>query len=159
MSSPRPPLSPLAPLALLLALVSMAAAAPLQAKPAKDQAPVFEGTSQVVSVEVPVNVVDREGQPVRGLTADDFEIWDGNEKQKASSFEVVDLKALEAAREVASPGAVQRLPELDSGARRHFLFLFDLTFSTPTSLLRARLAARDFVLRELHPSDLAGVAT
>ena len=154
MSSPRPPLSPFAPLALLLAL-----ATPLQAKPARSQAPAFEGTSQVVSVEIPVNVVDREGQPVRGLTADDFEIWDGNEKQRISSFEAVDLKALDAEREAAAPGTVQRLPELDSGARRHFLFLFDLTFSTPTSILRARLAARDFVLRELHPSDLAAVAT
>jgi VWFA-related protein len=140
-------------------MVSMAAA-PLQAKePARGQAPAFEGTSQVVSVAVPVNVVDRDGQPVRGLTVDDFEVWDGNEKQKVSSFEAVDLKALDAAREAAGPGAVQHLPELDSGARRHFLFLFDLTFSTPTSILRARLAARDFVLRELHPSDLAAVAT
>src|SRR6185369_13975602 len=92
MSSPRPPLSPFAPLALLLAMVSMAAAAPLQAKePARGQVPAFEGTSQVVSVAVPVNVVDRDGQPVRGLTAGDFEIWDGNEKQAISSFEAVDL--------------------------------------------------------------------
>ena len=35
--------------------------------PAPD--PPFEETTQVTSVEVPVNVVDREGQPVRGLQA------------------------------------------------------------------------------------------
>jgi VWFA-related protein len=133
--------------------------APKVAKEAKEQAPVFEGASQVVSVEVPVNVVDRDGQAVRGLSADDFEIWDGNDRQKISSFEVVDLAALESAHETAGPASVQRLPELDASARRHFLLLFDLSFSSPTAILKARLAARDFMLHQLHPSDLAAVAT
>src|SRR5262249_55556785 len=43
--------------------------------------------------------------------------------------------------------------------RRHFLLLFDLSFSSPTAVLKARLAARDFVLSGLHPQDLAAVAT
>jgi VWFA-related protein len=43
--------------------------------------------------------------------------------------------------------------------RRHFLLLFDFSFSTPTSILKARLAARDFLLSSLHPTDLAAVAT
>jgi VWFA-related protein len=128
----------------------MAAAAPVQ------QQPTFEGTSQVVAVEVPVNVVGRDGQPVRGLTAADFEIYDGNEPQKISSFEVVDLKSLDGA---AAEGEAAPQASLRSGARRHFLFLFDLSFSSPTSVLRARLAARDFVLTSLHPADLAAVAT
>src|SRR5262249_44585172 len=106
--------------------------------------PAFEDTSQVVSVEVPVNVVDRNGQPVRGLTADDFEIWDGNQKQAISSFEAVDLQALEAAHEAAGQATMQRMPEMSSSARRHFLLLFDLSFSSPTAVLKARLAARDF---------------
>jgi VWFA-related protein len=133
-------------------------ATPLAALPAADRrAPTFEGSSQVVSVEVPVNVVGRDGEPVRGLTADDFEVYDGGEKQTVSSFEVVDLKTMtEAAAGPTAPGA---LPELRPAARRHFLLLFDLSFSTPTSVLRARLAARDFVLTSLHPTDLAAVAT
>jgi VWFA-related protein len=113
----------------------------------------------VVSVELPVNAIDRDGKPVRGLTRDDFEVWDGNERQTISSFEVVDLALLDAERTAAGPASVQRLPELDSGARRHFMFLFDLSFSSPTAVLRARLAARDFLLNKLHPSDLAAVAT
>jgi VWFA-related protein len=147
-------------LSILLALsaVPLAAKEPA-AKDARDQTATFEGTSQVVSVEVPVNVVDRDGQPIRGLSADDFEVWDGNERQKISSFEVVDLPALEAAHAAAGPASVQRLPELDAGARRHFMLLFDLSFSSPTAVLKARLAARDFMLHQLHPSDLAAVAT
>lgn len=144
------------PSLLLIPLVPLLIAA----APARNQTPSFEGSSQVVAVEVPVNVVDRNGEPVRGLTAADFEVYDGNEPQKITSFEVIDLKTLENAPAAGAPGSA--LPEeavLRSGARRHFLFLFDLSFSSPTSVLKARLAARDFVLTSLHPTDLAAVAT
>jgi VWFA-related protein len=111
----------------------------------------FEERQEVVVVEVPVNVTDRDGQPVRGLTIDDFEVYDEGDRQKLTGLEVVDL-------EVLSPGeeAIEQLP---STSRRHFMLLFDLSFSTPSAVLRARLAARDFVLQNLHPADLAAVAT
>jgi VWFA-related protein len=111
----------------------------------------FEESSQVTAVEVPVNVVDREGNPVRGLSAANFEIYDGGDLQKITSFEMVDLAALDQGPEPAV--------ELASGARRHFLLMFDLSFASPTSILKARMAARDFVLSSLHPTDLAAVAT
>ena len=138
------------PRRLLLCLPLLLAAVPVAA-----QTPTFEGTSQVVAVEVPVNVIDRDGQPVRGLDRADFEVYDGNEPQKITSFEVIDLKLLQ-----SEPAAVSRPVEsLPSSVRRHFLFLFDLSFSSPTSILKARLAARDFVLSSLQPADLAAVAT
>jgi VWFA-related protein len=151
---PRPSRRLLSALPLLPLLLAAAASAQTP-----NRADTFEGTSQVVAVEVPVNVVDRNGLPIRGLTAADFEVFDGSEEQKISSFEVVDLNAVNAAPaagEAARPAAFENLP---SGARRHFLFLFDLSFSNPTSILRARLAARDFVLNSLHPADLGAVAT
>lgn len=117
----------------------------------------FEETSQVVAVEVPVHVVDRDGKPVRGLTVDDFEIIDAGQRQKITGFEVVDLRTRESG---GGPDGVPE-PEQDAvpSARRHFLLLFDFSFSTPTATLKARLAARDFLLNALHPSDLAAVAT
>lgn len=149
---------------LLLPLLLAAAPAATQTKSpaaktqaAREQTPSFEGTSQVVAVEVPVNVVDRNGEPVRGLTAADFEVFDGNERQPLSSFEVIDLKTLDTT--LAADTGGPRPDSLRSGARRHFLFLFDLSFASPTSIVRARLAARDFVLSSLHPTDLAAVAT
>jgi VWFA-related protein len=137
--------------ALLLCLL----AAPAAAQRDRDKNKTFEDTSQVVAVEVPVNVVDRDGNPVRGLTAEDFEVFDGGERQTITSFEVIDLISLRKERE-AAPGGTLELP---SSARRHFLLLFDLSFSSPTSILKARLAARDFVLSSLQPTDLAAVAT
>jgi VWFA-related protein len=107
----------------------------------------FTETTDVVAVEVPVQVV-RDGEPVRGLSAADFEVFDGRRKVEITGFEVLDLYA---------PG--QKKARLPGSARRHFLLLFDLAFSDPRSIVRAREAARDLVLQGLHPEDLAAVAT
>jgi VWFA-related protein len=147
---PSPSLLPV----LLLLLVAAAPA------PSRKPAEVFEGSSHVVAVEVPVNVIGRDGAPVEGLTAKDFEVYDGNERQKISSFEVIDLKKTAAAPDSPEAAAAERAPEdVPASVRRRFLFLFDLSFSSPTSIFKARVAARDFALHSLNPSDLAAVAT
>jgi len=110
----------------------------------------FTGSAEVRVVEVPVQVI-RGGQPVRGLTAADFEVWAGKEKQRIVGFEAIDVDALH-----ADPAAAE-VTRLPASARRHFLFLFDLSQSTPTSLERAQRAALQLVDR-LSPADLAGVA-
>ncbi len=114
--------------------------------PASAQPQLYGGTTDVVVVEVPVQVV-RDGQPVRGLTAADFEVYQGRQRQRITGFEVLDLAAPATAR-AAVPAA----------ARRHFLLLFDLSFSEPKAVLQARTAAAT-VLDQLHPTDLAAVAT
>ena len=129
----------------------------LGAAPPRD--PSFDETAHVIDVEVPVNVVGRDGKPVRGLTAADFEVYDEGQKQPLTGFEVIDLETLGAGGLQEDAASRQRAEQLDSSARRHFLLLFDLSFSRPTSVVKARLAARDFVLKNLHPSDLAAVAT
>ena len=110
--------------------------------------PKFSDTAQVVAIEVPVQVVV-DGQPVRGLTADNFEVYDGRKKQTVTGFEALDLSSPETLKKGAVPAS----------ARRHFLLLFDLSFSEPKSLVRARQAATDLVLQDLHPTDLVAVAT
>ncbi|HEV7507713.1 MAG TPA: VWA domain-containing protein [Thermoanaerobaculia bacterium] len=127
------------------------------AAPARKPAETFEGSSHVVAVEVPVNVSGRDGEPVRGLKAGDFEVYDGNDRQTITSFEIVDLKATIPAG--TAPADERQPDEMSASARRRFLFLFDLSFSSPTSILKARLAARDLALHSLHPADLAAVAT
>lgn len=131
-------------------LLGLGLAGPAAAADPPSRAQTFEETSQVVSIEVPVQVTGRDGEPVRGLTAADFQVFDQGDEQKLTHFEVIDLPTV-ATRE--------RQEALPAGARRHFLFLFDLSFSTPTSILRARLAAREALLHSLRPTDLAAVAT
>ncbi|HYH44199.1 MAG TPA: VWA domain-containing protein, partial [Thermoanaerobaculia bacterium] len=110
----------------------------------------FGESADVVAVEIPVQVV-RDGEPVRGLTAADFEVFEGRKKQNVTGFEVVDLAAAPAGEGALSGSSV--------AARRHFLLLFDLTFAAPKSIVRARDAARQVVETALHPSDLVSVAT
>ncbi len=112
-------------------------------------AQTFVDSTQVVVVEVPVQVT-RDGEPVRGLTAADFEIYDGREKQTLTGFEAVDLAVL-------GQDAVAR-GELPDSARRHFLILFDLTFSDTKALIQARRAVAGMV-ETLHPTDLVAVGT
>jgi VWFA-related protein len=109
------------------------------------------GATQVVVVEVPVQVV-KDGEPVRGLTAQDFEVYDGRKKVPVTGFEVLDLAASTGADAAAQAA---RVPV---SARRHFMLLFDLSFSEPKSIAKAREAAQK-VVNDLHPTDLVAVAT
>ncbi|MFL6289324.1 MAG: VWA domain-containing protein, partial [Thermoanaerobaculia bacterium] len=112
-------------------------------------AQTYSESTDVVAVEIPVQVL-RDGEPVRGLTAADFEIWEGKRKLPVTGFEALDLNALPAGDEAwKSPQAI--------AARRHFLLLFDMGFSSPKGVAKAQGAARD-LLAGLHPSDLVAVA-
>lgn len=112
----------------------------------------FEDETTVVVVEVPIQVT-RNGEPVRGLTAENFELLDGNKKQEIVDFEVIDLSLVQPG---AGPGEALQMP---AAGRRHFLFLFDLSFSDPATIVRARQAAIELVENGLHPADVAAVAT
>src|SRR5947199_4023044 len=114
--------------------------------PAPAAAQTFSGSTEVVEVEVPVQVV-RDGQPVRGLTAADFELYEGRQKLAITGFHAVDL---------ASPAARGGVPP---AGRRQLLLLFDLAFSNPKAVVAAREAARSLVLKGVRPGDLVGVAT
>lgn len=107
-------------------------------------------TVNVNVVEVPVSVVDSSGNPVRGLTAANFELYDGGKKQAITSFDKVDFGSKE---------TVSAISPLNPAARRSFLLLFDLGFSSPKSLGRAQEAARRFVTTAVQPRDLVGVGT
>src|SRR6266581_3410739 len=101
-------------------------------------------------VEVPVTVVDRSGNPVRGLTAANFEVVDEGKKRDVAGFDTVDFSSAE---------SVKAVSPLNPVARRNFLLVFDLTFSSPTSATRAQDAARTFVTKMAGRQDRIGVAT
>lgn len=101
-------------------------------------------------VEVPVTVVDRAGNPVRGLQGKDFEVLDQGKARVIRSFDVVDF---------ASPESVTAISPLNPVARRNFLLLFDLTYSSPEAITRAQAAASNFLKTMVGPRDLVGVAT
>jgi len=130
-------------LALSLVLAAPAAAAERR----------FSESTDIVAVEVPVQVV-RDGKPVRGLTAADFEVYEGRSPQPVTGFEVVDLAAIPA----NARGAAAQAPRLPLSARRKFLLMFDMGFSSPPSMTKARQAAKELLHGTFHPADLVGVA-
>lgn len=137
----------------MLAALTVASSAALAQAPDPDDLRQFEGREFVFEVQVPVNVVARDGEAVRGLAQDDFQILDEGELQQITGFRVIDLDQI-------VPDD-RRVIETDYGippaARRHFLFLFDLSYSAPTSIAKAQQAAHAFVLEQMHPTDLAAV--
>jgi VWFA-related protein len=107
-------------------------------------------TVNVYVVEVPVTVVDSSGNPVRGLTAANFELTDNGTKRPISSFDKIDF---------ASTESVTAISPLNPSARRQFMLLFDLGYSSPNSMTRAQDAARSFIKDSVQPRDLVAVGT
>lgn len=130
--------------------VAFLSASPALAQRGKQNQRQFAETVEVVTVEIPVQVIS-DGEPLRGLTADNFEIFDGRKRQQITGFEMVDLQ-----QEGSRSLPVQEIP---ISARRHFVLLFDLTFADPSVVARSRHAALDLVEKEFHPSDVVAVAT
>src|SRR5687768_3369854 len=104
----------------------------------------------VVLIEVPVNVVDRAGTAVPDLTAANFEVTDEGKKRPITHFEAIDL---------AKPLPRSERFRFNPAARRNFLVVFDLTYSSPGTTERAAEAARRFIRTGMTDRDLTGVAT
>lgn len=109
----------------------------------------FSESVQVTIVEVPVQVVDRAGKPVRGLTVADFELYDDGKRVNISGFDALEMSTL--VSDTSKP--------LPPAAYRNFLLLFDLSHSAPGNIGRAQAAAREFVSQHLGRRDLVAVAT
>lgn len=122
------------------------------------QSRVFRDSARVFEVDIPVFVVDRQGLSVSGLTADDFRIRDGRRPRDIVGFEVYDSD-LSLTSQTGEGAGVRPDDEVPALARRRFLLLFDLTFSSPTAIEKARAAAKQFVLEGLKEDDLAALAT
>lgn len=108
---------------------------------------------QVTVIEVPVTVSDRAGNAVRGLAAENFEVYVDGRRVPIEYFEPLDLTTLSAAP--AKPGE----SALPAAAYRNFLLLFDVANSDPGTIARAKEAAQQFVEKELGARDLVAVAT
>ncbi len=106
----------------------------------------------VVSVEVPVQVT-LSGDPLRGLTRDQFVVLSGGKKQEITSFREVDVALLQ----TEDTGRVD--PYVPIAGRRHFLIVFDLALSSAGSISRARKHVLDWFGDSLHSTDLVAVAT
>jgi VWFA-related protein len=122
----------------------------------------FSSTSQLV-VET-VNVKDKNGKPVEGLTAKDFTVTEDGTEQMIRLFEfqkVPEDADPEPAIGVSQP--LRKLPETQITAekpgdlryqdRRLLVLYFDMTAMPPPDQMRAIKAAEEFVRKQMTPAD------
>jgi VWFA-related protein len=147
----------------LAALPSDAQQIGQNAPAAGDNAATFSASSQLV-IET-INVKDKGGKPVEGLTAKDFTVTEDGAEQAIRFFEFQKVsEAVEAEPPMASMARpLKKLPEVQIATerpgdikyqnRRLLVLYFDLTAMPPPDQLRAITAAEKFVRTQMTPSD------
>ena len=93
------------PVAAMLSLVIIGAASNRAQSPSTP--PTFQTSTRLVQVEVIVR--GRDGQPVSGLTANDFALYDNGTQQPIALFSVQSNRATAIANRVSSPGPQDRV--------------------------------------------------
>jgi VWFA-related protein len=124
-------------------------AAPAQAAP-RETPQVFPGLTELVTVDVAVT--DKNGQPVTGLTADDFKIEEEGVPQAITSFQAVQLSETPPTRVAARPAVSSNLlPQ--QFTTRTFLILFDDLHLSPEDAGRAKDAVAAFLTKGTREGD------
>jgi VWFA-related protein len=139
-----------------LLLAAAIAQAPVQ--PPAPQPPVtFK--SEVNYVEIDASVTDAQGNFVRDLTRDDFQISEDGKPQKLTAFAMVDIPIERADPPLFSKTAIP--PDVVSNRvpfeGRVFVLVMDDLHTNVGNTPRTRLAARQFVERYIGANDLVAV--
>jgi VWFA-related protein len=146
--------------ATLLVLLSGSALSSQTATPPAPQAPQAPTFRlNVEYVEVDAVVTDRDGQFVRGLAKDDFQIFEDGKPQPISTFAVVDIPVERAQRPLGASNAIE--PDVKSNERpfegRIYVMLVDDLHTYFGRTPRVRAAARQFIQQNLGANDLMAV--
>jgi VWFA-related protein len=148
------------------------ALAPAQQTPAQQAAAhqssaVLRSSSDLVRIDV--EVTDRSGKPIKGLTANQFTITDEGKSQAITSFSYADIEAIETATtDISKPIVVTvdndgpNSPSADAISdalrdRRLIVLFFDLTSMQTDDLIRAHDAADKFVKQQMTEADVVAV--
>jgi VWFA-related protein len=128
-----------------------------QAGEQERQPPVFRSGTNLVRVDV--SVTDKDGMPVRSLTADDFELRENGEIQSISSFKLVDATG-QPTDDLSLPirSRAHAAAEAARDDVRLFLIFWDeYHIDQFGSAVRARDQLTRFVLESFGPTDLVGL--
>jgi VWFA-related protein len=116
-------------------------------------------------VLIDVQVIGRDGKPVKGLKQENFKLTEDGKEQKVASFDYYDIETIETAGAadqkpiLVSLGAVAQPEKVRETVRDHRLIVlfFDMTSMQPDELLRAIAAAQKYLREQMTPADLVGV--
>lgn len=144
-------------LGALLALLTASALAAGQAPIPATQTPTFK--VQVEYVEVDTVVVDGDGNLVRDLKKEDFQVFEDGKPQTISAFSVVDIPVERYERPLYARQPIE--PDVKTNQRpfegRMYVALIDDLHTYIGRTARVRGAARQFIERHLGANDLMAV--
>src|SRR5271168_1003519 len=140
---------------------------PAQQAAAHQSSAVLRSSSDLVRIDV--EVTDKSGKPIKGLTANQFTITDEGKPQAITSFSFADIEAIETATAdetkpivVAVDNDGPNSPSADAISdalrdRRLIVLFFDLTSMQTDDLIRAHDAADKFVKHQMTKADVVAV--
>jgi VWFA-related protein len=140
---------------------------PAQRAAAHQSSAVLRSSSDLVRIDV--EVTDKSGKPIKGLTADQFTITDEGKPQAITSFSFADIEAIETATSddtkpivVSVDNEGPNSPSADAISdalrdRRLIVLFFDLTSMQTDDLIRAHDAADKFVKQQMTKADVVAV--
>ena len=147
---------------ILLAALLVAAPLLAQKTPAEPEQPKLVESIDVRVLNVDVVVTDKRGNPVTGLTKDDFEIYENNVPKVISNFyevhgsEQKSVVADEVGGAVTAPEKPAAIPE---EMKRRIIFYVDNLSLSPFNRNRVFKQMKDFCQKIMRPGDEAMIAT
>jgi VWFA-related protein len=135
---------------------------------APNQTPAIRASSDLVRIDV--EVTDKSGKPVKGLTPEQFSITENGKGQKISIFTFQDIEKLETAQSddlkpivvaIDSPNTPAAAEAISDQVRdrRMLVLFFDLTSMQTDDISRAHDAAQKFVQKQMTSADLVSIVT
>ena len=146
--------------ALLCALTAVA-----QQQPQSGMQPLSE-TMTVRVINIDVVVTDRKGNPVSGLTKDDFELYENGIPKVISNFYEIESEGSPAATPAVTTAAAPaptpapvRREEVPENLRRRIIFYVDNLSLAPFNRNRVFKDMKEFAKTVMRPGDEAMIAT
>jgi VWFA-related protein len=123
---------------------------------AQDQKPTFKTGVELVPVEV--QVVDRDGKPVSGLKASDFEVTIGGRTRPVISVELLQYASAGGPSTGATTAATATVPSAAGGPAQRRIYVLGVDeHSIRFGSARAALEASKRFIAQLGPDDLVGL--
>jgi VWFA-related protein len=127
---------------------------------------MIRSTSDLVRIDV--QVTDKSGKLIKGLTPEQFSITEDGKQQKVSIFSFQDIEKLETVKNedakpivvaIDSPKTAAATEAVSEQVRDHrmIVLFFDLTSMQTDDIARAHDAALKFVQKQMTPADLVSI--
>jgi VWFA-related protein len=145
-------------LAVLAALFAAVVASAQQDPPSSQEPPPLTFRLEINYVEVDAFVTDAQGNVVRDLTADDFQILEDGRRQTVTAFSLVDIPIERSERPLFVAETIEADVQSNaSGEGRIYLIVLDDQHIEPSRGPRVKAAARRFIEENFGSNDLAAV--